>query len=215
MNMKYEIGVEKLKCGDIIKLKNGETVIFKEATSDKLEMRVWHAPIDGKVLTVFNIDEPWKFATSDEQDYILDIMTANGYIWDKDENNFFSNPRIIPTNISSIVMKKPNELQPINIPDGYRAKIENGKIRFIKEFKDGDFIKTDNGSAIAIFKGISENGEIVVYNEYYYYSNDFLAAEDVTGYDINQWEYATEEDIKLFKEKLAKENYKLDEERTL
>ena len=209
----YEVGVEKLKSGDIIKLRKGETVIFKEVNPDKRYMRVWHAPTDDNVLTEYDANEPWRYATGDEQDYILDIMAGNGYVWDKDENHFFSNPRMISTNINSIVVEKPNEIPPINIPEGYRANIENGTIYFTKEFKDGDFVKTKNDSTIAIFKEISESGEIIVYVEYFSKSNDFLTAEDVTGHDINQWTYATDEDIKLFKEKLAENNYKWDEER--
>ena len=207
----YEVGVENLKSGDIIKLRKGETVIFKEVTSDKHNMRVWHAPIDGNVLTEYDANEPWRYATGDEQEYINNILNLNGYVWDKDENNFFSSPRVISTNINSIVIEKPHEIPPINIPEGYRANIENGTIYFIKGFKDGDFIKTDN--TIAIFKEISESGEIVVYVEYFRKSNDFLTAEDVTGHDINQWAHATDEDIKWLKEKLAENNYKWDEER--
>lgn len=213
MRKEYEADDNKLKCGDIIKLRDGEVVIFKERTTDRLRMKVWHAPADGKILVEYNRFIPWRYATGDEQDYILDIMAGNGYVWDKDENHFFSNPRMISTNVNSIVVEKPHELPPINIPEGYRANIENGTIYFIKEFKDGDFIKTKNDSTIAIFKEISESGEIIVYVEYFSKSNDFLTAEDVTGHDINQWTYATDEDIKLFKEKLAENNYKWDEER--
>lgn len=213
MRKEYEADDNKLKCGDIIKLRDGEVVIFKERTTDRLRMKVWHAPADGKILVEYNRFIPWRYATGDEQDYILDIMAGNGYIWDKDENHFFSNPRMISTNVNSIVVEKPHELPPINIPEGYRANIENGTIYFTKEFKDGDFIKTKNDSTIAIFKEISESGEIIVYVEYFSKSNDFLTAEDVTGHDINQWTYATDEDIKLFKEKLAENNYKWDEER--
>lgn len=43
-------------------------------------------------------------------------------------------------------------------------------------------------------------------------SDDFLTAEDVIGHNLNDWTYATDEDIKLFKEKLAEQNYKWDEE---
>lgn len=176
-------------------------------------MKVWHAPTDGNVLTEYAVDKLWRYATGDEQDYILDIMAGNGYVWDKDENHFFSNPRMIKTNISDNVISVPNEILPINIPERYRANIEKGTIYFTKEFKDGDFIKTKNDSTIAIFKEISESGEIIVYVEYFRKSNDFLTAEDVTGHDINQWTHATDEDIKLFKEKLAENNYKWDEER--
>jgi len=213
MRKEYEADDNKLKCGDIIKLRDGEVVIFKERTTDRLRMKVWHAPADGKILVDYNRFIPWRYATGDEQDYILDIMAGNGYVWDKDENHFFSNPRMISTNVNSIVVEKPHELPPINIPEGYRANIENGTIYFIKEFKDGDFIKTKNDSTIAIFKEISESGEIIVYVEYFSKSNDFLTAEDVTGHDINQWTHATDEDIKWFKEKLAENNYKWDEER--
>lgn len=213
MRKEYEADDNKLKCGDIIKLRDGEVVIFKERTTDRLRMKVWHAPADGKILVEYNRFIPWRYATGDEQDYILDIMAGNGYIWDKDENHFFSNPRMIKTNISDNVISVPNELPPINIPEGYRANIENGTIYFTKEFKDGDFIKTKNDSTIAIFKEISESGEIIVYVEYFRKSNDFLTAEDVTGHDINQWTHATDEDIKWFKEKLAENNYKWDEER--
>lgn len=209
----YEVGVERLKCGDIIKLRKGETIIFNEVNSDKLKFKAWHVPIDGNVLTEYKVDEPWRYATGDEQEYIVGMLNLNGYTFDKDENNFFSNPRVISTNINSIVVEKPNEIHPINIPEGYRVNIENGTIYFIKEFKDGDFIKTKNDSTIAIFKEISESGEIIVYVEYFSKSNDFLTAEDVTGHDINQWKHATAEDINLFKEKLAEENYKWDEER--
>jgi hypothetical protein len=213
MRKEYEADDNKLKCGDIIKLRDGEVVIFNERTTDRLRMKVWHAPADGKILVEYNRFIPWRYATGDEQDYILDIMAGNGYIWDKDENHFFSNPRMITTNINSIVVENPHELPPINIPEGYRANIENGTIYFTKEFKDGDFIKTKNDSTIAIFKEISESGEIIVYVEYFRKSNDFLTAEDVTGHDINQWTHATDEDIKWFKEKLAENNYKWDEER--
>lgn len=213
MRKEYELGIDKLKCGDIIHFRDGETVIFKELCDNKIIMKVWHAPTDGNVLTEYAVDKLWRYATGDEQDYILDIMAGNGYVWDKDENHFFSNPRMIKTNVNSIVVEKPNELQPINIPEGYRANIENGTIYFTKEFKDGDFIKTKNDSTIAIFKEISESGEIIVYVEYFRKSNDFLTAEDVTGHDINQWTHATDEDIKWFKEKLAENNYKWDEER--
>lgn len=213
MRKEYEADDNKLKCGDIIKLRDGEVVIFKERTTDRLRMKVWHAPADDKILVEYNRFIPWRYATGDEQDYILDIMAGNGYVWDKDENHFFSNPRMISTNVNSIVVEKPHELPPINIPEGYRANIENGTIYFIKEFKDGDFIKTKNDSTIAIFKEISESGEIIVYVEYFRKSNDFLTAEDVTGHDINQWMHATAEDIKWFKEKLAENNYKWDEER--
>lgn len=213
MRKEYEADDNKLKCGDIIKLRDGEVVIFKERTTDRLRMKVWHAPADGKILVEYNRFIPWRYATGDEQDYILDIMAGNGYVWDKDENHFFSNPRMIKTNISDNVISVPNEIPPINIPEGYRANIENGTIYFIKEFKDGDFIKTKNDSTIAIFKEISESGEIIVYVEYFRKSNDFLTAEDVTGHDINQWTHATDEDIKWFKEKLAENNYKWDEER--
>jgi len=213
MRKEYELGIDKLKCGDIIHFRDGETVIFKELCDNKIIMKVWHAPTDGNVLTEYAVDKLWRYATGDEQDYILDIMAGNGYIWDKDENHFFSNPRMITTNINGIVVEKPNEIPPINIPDGYRANIENGTIYFIKEFKDGDFIKTTDDSAIAIFKEISDRGEIIGYVEYYSKSNDFLTAEDVIGHHLNDWTHATDEDIKLFKEKLAEENYKWDEER--
>lgn len=213
MRKEYELGIDKLKCGDIIHFRDGETVIFKELCDNKIIMKVWHAPTDGNVLTEYAVDKLWRYATGDEQDYILDIMAGNGYVWDKDENHFFSNPRMIKTNISDNVISVPHELPPINIPEGYRANIENGTIYFTKEFKDGDFIKTKNDSTIAIFKEISESGEIIVYVEYFRKSNDFLTAEDVTGHDINQWTHATDEDIKWFKEKLAENNYKWDEER--
>lgn len=213
MRKEYELGIDKLKCGDIIHFRDGETVIFKELCDNKIIMKVWHAPTDGNVLTEYAVDKLWRYATGDEQDYILDIMAGNGYVWDKDENHFFSNPRMIKTNISDNVISVPNEILPINIPEGYRANIEKGTIYFTKEFKDGDFIKTKNDSTIAIFKEISESGEIIVYVEYFRKSNDFLTAEDVTGHDINQWTHATDEDIKLFKEKLAENNYKWDEER--
>lgn len=65
-------------------------------------MKVWHAPADGNVLVEYNRYTPWRYATGDEQDYILDIMASNGYVWDKDENHFFSNPRMIATNITDI-----------------------------------------------------------------------------------------------------------------
>lgn len=213
MRKEYELGIDKLKCGDIIHFRDGETVIFKELCDNKIIMKVWHAPTDGNVLTEYAVDKLWRYATGDEQDYILDIMAGNGYVWDKDENHFFSNPRMIKTNISDNVISVPNEIPPINIPEGYRANIEKGTIYFTKEFKDGDFIKTKNDSTIAIFKEISESGEIIVYVEYFRKSNDFLTAEDVTGHDINQWTHATDEDIKWFKEKLAENNYKWDEER--
>lgn len=213
MRKEYELGIDKLKCGDIIHFRDGETVIFKELCDNKIIMKVWHAPTDGNVLTEYAVDKLWRYATGDEQDYILNIMAGNGYVWDKDENHFFSNPRMIKTNISDNVISAPNELPPINIPEGYRANIEKGTIYFTKEFKDGDFIKTKNDSTIAIFKEISESGEIIVYVEYFRKSNDFLTAEDVTGHDINQWTHATDEDIKWFKEKLAENNYKWDEER--
>lgn len=213
MRKEYELGIDKLKCGDIIHFRDGETVIFKELCDNKIIMKVWHAPTDGNVLTEYAVDKLWRYATGDEQDFILNIMAGNGYVWDKDENHFFSNPRMITTNINSIVVENPHELPPINIPEGYRANIENGTIYFTKEFKDGDFIKTKNDSTIAIFKEISESGEIIVYVEYFRKSNDFLTAEDVTGHDINQWTHATDEDIKWFKEKLAENNYKWDEER--
>lgn len=213
MRKEYEADDNKLKCGDIIKFRDGEIVIFKERTTDRLRMKVWHAPAGGKILVEYNRFIPWRYATGDEQDYILDIMAGNGYVWDKDENHFFSNPRMISTNVNSIVVEQPHELPPINIPEGYRADIENGTIYFTKEFKDGDFIKTKNDSTIAIFKEISESGEIIVYVEYFRKSNDFLTAEDVTGHDINQWTHATDEDIKWFKDKLAENNYKWDEER--
>ena len=213
MRKEYELGIDKLKCGDIIHFRDGETVIFKELCDNKIIMKVWHAPTDGNVLTEYAVDKLWRYATGDEQDYILNIMAGDGYVWDKDENHFFSNPRMISTNVNSIVVEQPHELPPINIPEGYRADIENGTIYFTKEFKDGDFIKTKNDSTIAIFKEISESGEIIVYVEYFRKSNDFLTAEDVTGHDINQWTHATDEDIKWFKEKLAENNYKWDEER--
>lgn len=212
MRKEYELDDDKLKCGDIIKLRDGEIVIFDEITSDKLKMRVWHAPADGNILVDYNRFIPWKYATGDEQDFILDIMAGNGYIWDKDENHFFSNPRMIRTNISDNVSSQPIEIQPINIPEGYRANIENGTIYFIKEFKDGDFIKTKNGNAIAIFKEISERGEIIGHAVYVCNSDDFLTAEDVIGHNLNDWTYATDKGIQLFKEKLAEQNYKWDEE---
>lgn len=211
MRKEYELDDDKLKCGDIIKLRDGEIVIFDEITSDKLKMRVWHAPADGKVLVDYNRFIPWKYATGDEQDYILDIMVGNGYIWDKDENHFFSNPRMISTNVNSIVVEKPNEIEPINIPDGYIATIENGKIYFTKVFKDGDFIKTKTDSAIAIFKEITDREEIVGYVVYVCNTDDFMTAEDVIGHNLNDWTYATDKDIQLFKEKLAEQNYKWDE----
>lgn len=211
----YELGDNKLRCGDIIHFRDGETVIFKEITADNLKMIVWHAPADGNVLVGYNRYTPWRYATGDEQDYILDIMASNGYVWDNDENNLISNPRMIRTNISDIADKAvsiPNEIQPINIPDGYRANIENGKIYFIKDFKDGDFIKTKINSVIGIFKELSENGSILGYAKYYTHLKHFIIEEDLIGYNINEWEHATAEDIKLFKEKLAEQNYKWDEE---
>lgn len=213
MRKEYELGIDKLKCGDIIHFRDGETVIFKELCDNKIIMKVWHAPTDGNVLTEYAVDKLWRYATGDEQDFILNIMAGNGYVWDKDENHFFSNPRMIRTNISDNVSSQPIEIQPINIPDGYRANIENGTIYFTKEFKDGDFIKTTDDSAIAIFKEISDRGEIIGYVEYYSKSNDFLTAEDVIGHHLNDWTHATDEDIKWFKEKLAENNYKWDEER--
>lgn len=212
MRKEYELDDDKLKCGDIIYLREGETVIFKEITADKLKMRVWHAPTDGNVLTEYNRFIPWKYATGDEQDFILNIMAGNGYVWDKDENHFFSNPKMIRTNINSIVVEKPHELPPINIPDGYRATIKNGKIYFTKEFKDGDFIKTKTDSAIAIFKEITDREEIVGYAVYCCNSDDFLTAEDVIGHNLIDWTYATDKDIQLFKDKLAEQNYKWDDE---
>lgn len=128
------------------------------------------------------------------------------------ENNFFSHPRMITTNISDNSISIPNEIQPINIPDGYIATIENGKIYFTKEFKDGDFIKTKTDCAIAIFKEISDGGEIIGYAEYFTKSDGFLMAEDVIGHHLNQWTKATDEDIQLFKDKLAEQNYKWNEE---
>lgn len=213
MRKEYELGIDKLKCGDIIHFRDGETVIFKELCDNKIIMKVWHAPTDGNVLTEYAVDKLWRYATGDEQDFILNIMAGNGYVWDKDENHFFSNPRMIRTNISDNVSSQPIEIQPINIPEGYRANIENGTIYFTKEFKDGDFIKTTDDSAIAIFKEISDRGEIIGYVEYYSKSNDFLTAEDVIGHHLNDWTHATDEDIKWFKEKLAENNYKWDEER--
>lgn len=210
----YELGDNKLRCGDIIHFRDGETVIFKEITADNLKMRVWHEPADGNVLVEYNRYTPWRYATGDEQDYILDIMASNGYVWDNDENNLFSNPRMIRTNISDVSFKAvsiPNEIQPINIPEGYRANIENGKIYFIKEFKDGDFIKTKIGSVIGIFKELSEDGSILGYAKYYNHLKHFIIEVDLIGYNINEWEHATDEDIKLFKEKLAEQNYKWDE----
>lgn len=212
MRKEYELDDDKLKCGDIIKLRDGEIVIFDEITSDKLKMRVWHAPADGKVLVDYNRFIPWKYATGDEQDFIRDILRDNGYVWDKDENHFLSNPRLISTNVNSIVVEKPNEIEPINIPDGYIATIENGKIYFTKEFKDGDFIKTKTDSAIAIFKEITDREEIVGYVVYVCNTDDFMTAEDVIGHNLNDWTYATDKDIQLFKEKLAEQNYKWDEE---
>jgi len=211
----YELEDNKLRCGDIIHFRDGETVIFKGITADNLKMIVWHAPADGNVLVEYNRYTPWRYATGDEQDYILDIMGSNGYVWDNDENNLFSNPKMIRTNISDIADKAvsiPNEIQPINIPDGYRANIENGKIYFIKEFKDGDFIKTKINSVIGIFKELSEDGSILGYAKYYTHLKHFIIEEDLIGYNINEWEHATAEDIKLFKEKLAEQNYKWDEE---
>ena len=208
----YELEVNKLRCGDIIHFRDGETVIFKEITADNLKMRVWHTPADGNVLVEYNRYTPWRYATGDEQDYILDIMASNGYVWDNDENNLFSNPRMIKTNIGDNVIQIPQEIQPINIPEGYRAEIKDEKIYFFKEFKDGEFIKTKNGDAIAIFKEISDRGEIIGYVEYFRSSNEFLTAEDILGLHLDQWTYATDEDIKLFKEKLAEHNYKWDGE---
>ena len=208
----YELGDNKLRCGDIIHFRDGETVIFKEITADNLKMRVWHAPEDGNVLVEYNRFTPWRYATGDEQDYILDIMVSNGYVWDKDENHFFSNPRMIRTNISDNSISIPKEIQPINIPDGYRATIKDGKIYFTKEFKDGDFIKTKTDSAIAIFKEITDREEIVGYVVYVCNSNDLLTAEDVIGHNLNDWTYATDKDIQLFKEKLAEQNYKWNDE---
>lgn len=213
MRKEYEVDDNKLKCGDIIKFRDGEVVIFKERTTDRLRMKVWHVPAGGKILVEYNRLIPWRYATGDEQDFILNIMAGNGYVWDKDENHFFSNPRMISTNINSIVLEKPNDLPPINIPEGYRANIENGTIYFIKEFKDGDFIKTKNGDSIAIFKEISETGDVIGYAEHFGKGNDCITEEDIIGHDINNWTYATDEDIKLFKEKLAENNYKWDEER--
>lgn len=208
----YELGDNKLRCGDIIHFRDGETVIFNEITADNLKMRVWHEPADGNVLVEYNRYTPWRYATGDEQDYILDIMASNGYVWDNDENNLSSNPRMIKTNIGDNVIQIPQEIQPINIPEGYRAEIKDEKIYFFKEFKDGEFIKTKDGDAIAIFKEISDRGEIIGYVEYFRSSNEFLTAEDILGLHLDQWTYATDEDINLFKEKLAEQNYKWDEE---
>lgn len=209
MRKEYELGIDKLKCGDIIHFRDGETVIFKELCDNKNIMKVWHAPTDGNVLTEYAVDKLWRYATGDEQDFIINIMVGNGYMWDKDENHFFSNPRMIRTNISDNAI--PNEIQPINIPDGYIATIENGKIYFTKEFKDGDFIKTKTDCAIAIFKEISDGGEIIGHVEYFTKSDDFLTAEDVIGHNLNDWIKATDKDIQLFKDKLAEQNYKWDE----
>lgn len=209
MRKEYELGIDKLKCGDIIHFRDGETVIFKELCDNKIIMKVWHAPTDGNVLTEYAVDKLWRYATGDEQDFIINIMVGNGYMWDKDENHFFSNPRMIRTNISDNAI--PNEIQPINIPDGYIATIENGKIYFTKEFKDGDFIKTKTDCAIAIFKEISDGGEIIGHVEYFTKSDDFLTAEDVIGHNLNDWIKATDKDIQLFKDKLAEQNYKWDE----
>lgn len=212
MRKEYELEDYKLKCGDIIHFRDGETVIFKEISDDKLNMRVWHAPADDKILVEYKRFTPWRYATGNEQDYILDIMASNGYVWDNDENNLFSNPRMIKTNIGDNVIQIPQEIQPINIPEGYRAEIKDEKIYFFKEFKDGEFIKTKNGDAIAIFKEISDRGEIIGHVEYFRSSNEFLIAEDILGLHLDQWTYATDEDINLFKEKLAEQNYKWDGE---
>lgn len=212
MRKEYELGIDKLKCGDIIHFRDGETVIFKELCDNKSIMKVWHVPTDGNVLTEYAVDKLWRYATGDEQDYIRDILRDNGYVWDKDENHFLSNPRLIATNISDNSISNPNEFLPINIPEGYIATIENGKIYFTKEFKDGDFIKTKINSVIGIFKELSEDGSILGYAKYYTHLKHFIIEEDIIGYNINEWEHATAEDIKLFKEKLAEQNYKWDEE---
>lgn len=212
MRKEYEVDDNKLKCGDIIKFRDGEIVIFKERTTDRLRMKVWHAPAGGKILVEYNRFIPWRYATGDEQDYILNILNLNGYIWDKDENHFFSNPRMIKTNISDNVISVPNELQPINIPEGYRAEIKDGTIYFIKEFKDGDFIKSKDGATIAIFKEISDSGEIIVYAGYFCNIGTFHIAENVIGHHLNEWTKATDKDIQLFKDKLAEHNYNWDAE---
>ena len=211
MRKEYELGIDKLKRGDIIHFRDGETVIFKELCDNKSIMKVWHVPTDGNVLTEYAVDKLWRYATGDEQDYIRDILRDNGYVWDKDENHFFSNPRMIRTNISDNSISNPNEFLPINIPEGYIATIENGKIYFTKVFKDGDFIKTKTDSAIAIFKEITDREEIVGYVVYVCNTDDFMTAEDVIGHNLNDWTYATDKDIQLFKEKLAEQNYKWDE----
>lgn len=211
MRKEYELGIDKLKRGDIIHFRDGETVIFKELCDNKSIMKVWHVPTDGNVLTEYAVDKLWRYATGDEQDYIRDILRDNGYVWDKDENHFLSNPRLIATNISDNSISNPNEFLPINIPEGYIATIENGKIYFTKVFKDGDFIKTKTDSAIAIFKEITDREEIVGYVVYVCNTDDFMTAEDVIGHNLNDWTYATDKDIQLFKEKLAEQNYKWDE----
>lgn len=80
MRKEYELDDDKLKCGDVIYFRDGETVIFKGITADKLKMRVWHAPTDGNVLTEYNRFIPWKYATANQQDYIRDILKLNGYV---------------------------------------------------------------------------------------------------------------------------------------
>lgn len=209
----------KYKTGDFLtSIDNMETFIFMRYEEDGWLLG-WTLTADKEKCAFkcevqrFNPAHPWHYSDEYDKELFLCKLKGTYYVWDKDENHFFSNPRMIKTNISDNVISVPNELQPINIPEGYRANIENGTIYFIKEFKDGDFIKTKNDSTIAIFKEISESGEIIVYVEYFRKSNDFLTAEDVTGHDINQWTHATDEDIKWFKEKLAENNYKWDEKR--
>ena len=77
----------------------------------------------------------------------------------------------------------------IVIPEGYRAVVENGRITFQKEFKDGDILHSTESDEILIFKKYTGNDEFSSHCNYSEESDSYWIA--------SYFRHATEEEKKL------------------
>ena len=84
----------------------------------------------------------------------------------------------------------------IVIPEGYIAVVQNGRITFQKEFKDGDVLHSAiGGNKILIFKKYTGNDE---FSSHYNYSR-----ENDSYWIASYFRHATEEEKKLLFDKMT------------
>lgn len=83
----------------------------------------------------------------------------------------------------------------IVIPEGYRAVVENGRITFQKEFKDGDVLHSTESDELLIFKKYTGNDEFSSHCNY---------SEESDSYWIARYfRHATEEEKQLLFNKMT------------